>query len=131
MDDLDIGESETSLILQLSDAAGQKTRSMSQAQRTVFKALQIAIDEAGVSAPSDRVPRKATTMDMWKRYAYNMTITNSESEDAKRKAFTRSAKALLDGGFIGKWREFAWTNGQNADGQVVQAENGRKQGVTE
>ena len=131
LDDLDIGESETSLILQLSDAAGQKTRSMSQAQRTVFKALQIAIDEAGVSAPSDRVPRKATTMDMWKRYAYNMTITNSESEDAKRKAFTRSAKALLDGGFIGKWREFAWTNGQNADGQVVQAENGRKQGVTE
>ena len=40
-------------------------------------------------------------------------------------------KALKNAGFVDVWRNFAWTKGQKADGQVVQAVNSRKPGVVD
>ena len=128
---LDLGDNETSLILELADVPGQKTRKMTPSQKNVYAALQQAINECGVTEPSERIPGKCTTIDMWKLYSYNTTISTSDNEDAKRKAFTRAAKSLKDAGFVDIWRKFAWTKGQTADGQVVQAINGSKPGVVD
>ena len=128
---LDLGHNETSLVLELADTPGQKTRRMTPAQKNVYAALQQAINECGITEPSERIPGKCTTIDMWKLYSYNTTISTSDNEDAKRKAFTRAAKSLKDAGFVDIWRKFAWTKGQIADGQVVQAVNGSKQGVVD
>ena len=128
---LDLGHNETSLVLELADTPGQKTRRMTPAQKNVYAALQQAINECGITEPSERIPGKCTTIDMWKLYSYNTTISTSDNEDAKRKAFTRAAKSLKDAGFVDIWRKFAWTKGQTADGHVVQSVNGSKQGVVD
>ena len=128
---LDLGDIESSLVLELADIPGQKIRKMTPAQKNVYEALQQAINECGTREGSERIPGKCVTIDMWKLYSYNTTISTSDSEDAKRKAFTRAAKSLKNAGFVDVWRKFAWTKGQNADGQVVQAVNSRKPGVVD
>lgn len=128
---LDLGDTETSLVLELANTPGQKIRKMTPAQKNVYAALQQAINECGIIEPSERIPGKCTTIDMWKLYSYNTTISNSDSDDAKRKAFTRAAKSLKNNGFVDIWRKFCWTKGQKEDGQVVQAVNTSKPGVVD
>ena len=114
MDELGLSE-ESSLVLQVSDKDYSRKRKLTSAQNETLQALQKAIDEQGI-VPGGKVPGSAVTEKTWREYAFNRTITASDSLEAKRKAFARSAKSLLEMGIIDKYQEYCWTT-QDKTGQ--------------
>lgn len=84
---------------------------MTGAQKVALDILREAIDEAGTVAPaSNHIPAKVKTVheDTWRTYAYKASITESDTQEAKQKAFARAANALKNAGLIGKWDKLVW-----------------------
>ena len=105
-DELGLGD-ESSLIYQVTDQKYDKKTKLTSAQRETLEALRKAIEEQG-TYPGGSVPGKAVSEKVWREYAFRRSITASESVDAKRKAFARSAKSLLEIGQIDKFNDWCW-----------------------
>ena len=76
-------------------------------QKIVFDALKMAINEAGETAPNDRIPRgkKCVKVSLWREYFYRMSPQNAET---KKKAFKRAADTMVAKGTCGIWAEWCW-----------------------
>ena len=94
----------------------------------VFNALQMAIDEAGISSPNNRVPGRCTTIELWRAYSMHKTISEGEKEDSKRKAFQRSAKSLIEKNIVSKWNDYVWLVRTSRTRQLGQVSESEKQG---
>lgn len=93
-------------------AAARKPKLLSKAGKIALRALQEALDQAGVlNGPgSDHIPSgvRVTTKDVWRRYAYQAGISEGDSPDAKKKAFKRGYEAVISDGFALAWGEQIW-----------------------
>jgi hypothetical protein len=91
---------------------GAKPKSMTRTGKIAFQALREALTQAGtINGPgSEHIPAGArtTTKDMWRRYAYQAGISDSEDQSAKRKAFARGYDAVLGDGHAKVWGEQVW-----------------------
>jgi hypothetical protein len=81
------------------------------AARIAKESLQKAIAEAGSLIPaSNHVPANTigVPIDLWRRYAYQRSITNGETDSARRKAFSRAAEVLQANRAVNVWTDWAW-----------------------
>ena len=82
---------------------GQATqeRKVRGAKKVALDQLRKAIDEAGSVPPtSNHIPPNTRTISVetWRNYAYQGTITESDKPDSRQKAFVRAAKDLQAAG---------------------------------
>ena len=128
-EEYDLSEPETSIVLSLhTDQDVKLYNSLTPPQRMVFNALQMAIDEAGISSPNNRVPGRCTTIELWRAYSMHKTISEGEKEDSKRKAFQRSAKSLIEKNIVSKWNDYVWLVRTSRTRQLGQVSESEKQG---
>ncbi|MGD0673534.1 MAG: AAA family ATPase [Candidatus Binatus sp.] len=86
-------------------------RPVKGAKAVALELLRKAIDEAGSVAPaSNHIPPNTRTISIetWRSYAYQGSITESDEPDSKRKAFVRAVKDLQIAKLIGVWGDYAW-----------------------
>ncbi len=110
--DLD-GDEITSLVVVPAEApqSGLQRRPVKGAKKVVLDMLQKAIAEAGTPAPaSNHIPPNTRTVsiELWRTYAYQGTISDSDNPDAKAKAFSRAVTALQEARLVGKWGDQVW-----------------------
>ena len=86
-----------------------KTRNWTKAARTAMRALERAVDEQGAMVSSGTIPsdRKAVSVPIWRKYAYDMGISTG-AERAQQRAFERGAEWLIGSNLVGVWKEQAW-----------------------
>jgi hypothetical protein len=86
-------------------------RKVKGAKKVALDLLRKAIDEAGSVPPSsNHIPPKMRTvsLDLWRTYLKQGTITESEKPDTIRKAFVRAVKDLQAANLIGVWGDHVW-----------------------
>lgn len=86
-------------------------RKVKGAKKVVLELLRKAIDEVGSAAPaSGHVPPNARTVsvEMWRTYAYQGSITESDRPDTRLKAFVRAVKDLQAANLVDVWGGLAW-----------------------
>lgn len=111
--DLD-GDPITSCIVEAVEGGpvrARKTCIPPRAAQTALRALRNAIEEAGEQAPpSNTIPVNArvVTVETWRRYAYQCGISDSDDAEARRKAFSRAHKTLVDGNHVCAWGDYRW-----------------------
>jgi hypothetical protein len=89
----------------------RKTRAPPKFAQTALRALRKAIEELGEQAtPSNTIPASArvVSVDTWRTYAYRAGISDTDNDDARRVAFSRAHKALVDGNHVQAWGEYRW-----------------------
>jgi AAA domain len=92
-------------------ATTSERRPVRGAKAIALEILRKAIDEAGSMPPaSNHIPTNTRTIsiDTWRTYAYQGSITESDEPDSKRKAFVRAVKDLQAANLVGIWGEYAW-----------------------
>jgi hypothetical protein len=80
------------------------------AAKLALKALRTAIEETGTAAPASRyIPAGTlcTTVENWRRYAYQMGISDGE-ERARQNAFRRATERLGADELALVWDKYAW-----------------------
>lgn len=86
-------------------------RKVKGAKKVVLDLLRKAIDEAGSVPPaSNHIPPNTRTISVetWRTYAYQGTITESDKPDTRQKAFVRAVKDLQAANLVRVWGEYAW-----------------------
>ena len=76
-----------------------------------LRALEGAVFECGEIPPASTLlsrTQRAVRMGVWRDACAKVQITEADTPDAKRKAFTRAAQKLQDAGFIGVFEEWVW-----------------------
>jgi AAA domain len=76
-----------------------------------LRALNEAIAECGEPAPpSNHIPKdvRVTTIECWRKYAYQMGISDGQTERARQDAFKRAKDGLLAKQLICVWGEYVW-----------------------
>ena len=89
----------------------KQERKIKGAKKVVFDLLRKAIEEAGSLPPeTNNVPPNTRTVsvEMWRAYAYQGTITDSDKPDTRQKAFVRAVRDLQAANLVGVWGEHAW-----------------------
>jgi hypothetical protein len=113
----DYGKQIRSCVIEHLDApaAGERREQAKQlpaAQKIALQLLNEAVIAAGEVPPSspNHIPAATSCVkeDLWRRYCYAGDISGGDTEDAKRMAFMRAAKALRAAGRVGKWEEWVW-----------------------
>jgi hypothetical protein len=87
---------------------------LSKADKIALRALKEAIDALGDRASaSNHIPSdvKVTTLDRWRDYAYRLGISDSDEQDAKRKAFKRAHERLIAEQYVGARDGWVWVIG--------------------
>jgi hypothetical protein len=109
------GEVLTSCIVVPTDtpkaAKGDKPKTLTRAGKIALRALAEALDQAGtLNSDGSHIPAgvRVTTKDMWRRYAYQAGISDSEEPSARRKAFVRGYEAVVADGLVHVWGEQVW-----------------------
>jgi hypothetical protein len=104
------------IIVPFEGDACAKAPNVTGATKIALDLLIRAIDDAGEKPPvSNHIPPqvgrtcRATT---WRAYCYQGTLTESDSPDAKQKAFVRASNKLQALGVIGVWSDHVWLTGQ-------------------
>ena len=110
----DDGEAITSCIVVPAEAtapAGRAKR-VTGTKKVALDILRKAIAEAPVVPPaSNHIPRNTgtTLVDTWRTYAYQGTITESDKQDTRKRAFARAAEKFLQAAnLIGIWNGYVW-----------------------
>ena len=111
------GELMTSAVLVRSDEFEQrKSVVLKGANRIALESLRKSLNTDGQLPPEElreaRAPLAPVAVigeDVWRQRAYDEGISDGEQE-AKKKAFSRSRKTLLDLEFICTWRDWYWLN---------------------
>jgi hypothetical protein len=110
------GKSITSCVVEHLDAPmgsdlRDKPSKLPPAQQRALTLLQDAIAAAGEVPPSsNHIPsgKACVNEQVWRRYCYQGGISGGDTPSAQRKAFTRSADALLAKGRIAVWDRWVW-----------------------
>lgn len=93
----------------------RKKKPLTASAKIALDLLRVAMGEAGRSAPaSHHVPASASVIDydLWRRYCYQGQVSDSDDQDAKRKAFGRAAETLIAQKIVGKWDTVVWEIGE-------------------
>jgi diadenosine tetraphosphate (Ap4A) HIT family hydrolase len=91
--------------------AAEQQRKVRGAKKIALDVLQKAINEAGSVPPaSNHIPPNTRTIsiEQWRTFAYQATITESDKPDSQRKAFVRAVNGLLEANLIGIWGDYVW-----------------------
>jgi hypothetical protein len=109
----DDGEPITSCVIELSELPDhqQCANKVPPSARAALDLLSNAIATEGETPPaSGHIPPniRAVSTNAWRRYCYAGTISESDNQDAKQKAFVRAAKALQNARVIGTWNDWVW-----------------------
>jgi hypothetical protein len=91
--------------------AGKKRDKVPESARIAFDLLRKAINEAGELPPvGDHVQAgvRGVRVSLWQKYCETGTISKSDSPDAFRMAFKRSADTLQARGLIQVWADWVW-----------------------
>lgn len=103
---------ETRIAEEAETTGGQHARRrLSDAQQRALDLLHEAMHEAAEPVPpSINAPpgTRGVREDTWRERVYAGTVSNGETQDAKRKAFKRAAEALLTGRRIGLHLGWVW-----------------------
>lgn len=107
------GDDITTLVVTPGDAPTESAvrKPVRGAKGVALDLLRRAIDEAGAVPPaSNNIPPNTRTISVetWRAYAYQGTITESDKPDTRRKAFVRAANELQAANLIGKWGDQVW-----------------------
>jgi AAA domain len=108
------GDSITSCVVEAVDSGAVLSRAAKpppKSCQTALRALHKAIEEAGKDAPtSSTIPSSArvVSVETWRQYAYASGISDTDTPDARQKAFARAHKTLLDGNYVRAWNEHRW-----------------------
>jgi hypothetical protein len=73
--------------------------------------LHRAIADAGQKPPSsNHVPQeiRVVPLSLWRSYCYSGSISQGDTQDARKKAFNRAAQKLQALGKIGVWKDVVW-----------------------
>jgi hypothetical protein len=92
-------------------AQSSKRKPVKGAKAVALELLHKAIDEAGSAPPaSSHIPPNTRTISIetWRLYADQGSITESDKPDSKRKAFVRAVRDLQEAKLIGIWGDHAW-----------------------
>jgi hypothetical protein len=106
------GEQITSCVVEPVDALPRKgwvKAKLSPANARALKLLADAITRGGTIPPAnDHIPAntQCVTEEAWREYVYQGAVSEG-GQDAKRKAFSRAAGALI-GHRVGKWYPWVW-----------------------
>ena len=105
-------ETETSLVLEVSDQPADivARKKLSGQQKLILDALHDALSSAGEQRQiGNYIPKGyySVSESLWRDFAMNKQISDG-SEESKKKAFLRAAKALQERGIVGKWDDFCW-----------------------
>jgi hypothetical protein len=105
------GDEVTSCIVRAAESAAKAAGVKMSATCTIaLHALRQAIDQAGEIPPANNhIPAgiHVTSLDLWRKYAYALSIS-SEGQEAKKKAFQRAAAQLQARGIVCAWQEYVW-----------------------
>jgi len=107
------GDEITTLVVLPATAPAQSSRRkpVKGAKAVALELLRKAIDEAGsVPPPSNHIPANSRTISIetWRLYADQGSITESDKPDSKRRTFVRAVKDLQAAKLIGIWGDSAW-----------------------
>ena len=89
----------------------RKGRPPPRSAQAALRSLRKAIEELGERAPvSNTIPSSArvVTVDTWRRYCYQSGISDSDEPEARKKAFSRAHKLLVDGNHVQAHNEYRW-----------------------
>jgi hypothetical protein len=106
------GDSVSSCVI--AAAAGeprQATARMSPACTIALSALKQAIEAAGEWPPSTDHPAggiKGVPLEVWRTYAYQRQISDTDKPDSRKKAFKRASEQLQARGVVGFLDGFTW-----------------------
>jgi 5S rRNA maturation endonuclease (ribonuclease M5)/RecA/RadA recombinase len=105
-------ETETSLVLEISDQPADivARKKLSGQQRLILDALHDALSSAGEQRQiGNYIPKGyySVSESLWRDFAMSKQISDG-SDESKKKAFLRAAKALQERGIVGKWDDFCW-----------------------
>ena len=110
------GEPITSCVVQPAESltSGQncKQERLSASQQRALDLLREAINKAGEISPTcDHIPANTHCVpeSVWRKYCYAGSISQSDSQEAKQKAFKRAANDLIAIHHrVGKWNGLVW-----------------------
>jgi len=108
------GERITSCVVESDDVTTDETRRANKATGAAKVALDLlrrVVTDHGEPAPtSNHIPPHArvTEIDLWRRHAYEGSVTDSDKPAAQRKAFMRAVTKLQELGLVGIWSKWAW-----------------------
>ncbi|MGI4795221.1 MAG: AAA family ATPase [Janthinobacterium lividum] len=108
------GDEITSCVLEEITLAGQrmgKRSRMAPLQSRAMELLQSAIlAEPETPTPCDQIPSgvAATLIATWREHCYRGSLSSSEQQDSRKKAFQRAFTSLQAGGLIEVWDEWVW-----------------------
>lgn len=110
------GDTITSCVIETADdgvaPAKKKAASATGAAKVVLDLLRRALGDEGKPPPaSSHIPRgtKAVVpVDLWRRYAYDGSVADSDKRDSHKKAFARAVTKLQAAGIVGIWGGYAW-----------------------
>jgi hypothetical protein len=117
LDEDEDGDSISSCVIQAADdgyggkPATGKTATLTPQNRIALDMLRRAIAERGEEPPfNTHIPAgfRAVKSETWRAFCYAGTVTKSEKEDAKQKAFKRAADALQASSVIAVWSDWVW-----------------------
>jgi hypothetical protein len=108
------GDPITSLVLLPAEGqsrAADRCPKIKGAKKITLDILRNAIDEAGSIPPaSNYIPPNTRTISVetWRTYAYQGSISESDKPDTRRKAFVRSVEQLQAANLVAIWGGYAW-----------------------
>jgi hypothetical protein len=107
------GDPITSLVVVPTEASEQAKpgRKVTGAKKVALDILRKAIDEAPSTAPaSNHIPANTgtTLVETWRTYAYQASISESDKQDTRKRAFARAAEKLQAANLIGIWGDYVW-----------------------
>jgi hypothetical protein len=107
------GDDITTLVVTPAESATPAARGhkVKGANKVALNLLSKAIDEAGSTPPaSNHIPpdKRTISVETWRAYADQGTLTESDKPDNKRRVFVRAVAKLQQAGLIGVWGGQAW-----------------------
>lgn len=101
-------------VLTVADGPAKKAKGprLSSSQKVALNALQKAVSEAGTPSPGGPVPMgvQCVPINLWREYAYSGGISQADTPEARKKAFSRAMQELAAKGVVGVNDPLAWAS---------------------
>lgn len=116
-----IYESELGGVAVPGEQGGIAKKPLPATQEIAFRLLHKAVAKTGeVPPPFSEIPAdtRVVSTGTWRTYCDDQGLTDSESSEAKRKAFNRARTELLKRGLIDQWQQWVWVVSKKQTGTV-------------
>lgn len=99
-------------VLSASDGPTRKARKprLPPSQQVALNSLLKVAGDAGIPSPGGGVPAgvQCVPLNRWRDYAFRAGISQTNTPDARKKAFSRAVQALVVKGLVGVCEPWAW-----------------------